>query len=476
MEEKLELKLEDNNDVYSEVSVSDLIELYKEKKKLNMKYKNLYDRELSKEFTKGIFNEVIEKALCEGPMDYTMEHFAKYLAHSQKEISEKMLDSFLQCKKVKENKNGCSGMRIVELFRYLRQDKETDYDLINKTFCSILDYTCKNGTKEKNKKTYDAVRKNLLPMIQRNLEIISLKDLDNDVWEQTKELFIQAAIEEKDRTVLISIYNWLKKSDREMGKYTDMYIKNMLDNSEKEKEDERANNGSNNIKQNELKPNRTIIKEKSEEKLSGKVELEETTEKNIDQQEEKKNSDKINVPIQENQEKNSEKLSTQTKKESGKKILENIVQIEVKYAESLENINLEITQLKKQFNKVLRDNEKFKKEHIKSEEVISDLEFEKIKLKENNKILNKTIEDLEEALQKQKEQIIDMNKFKETIIKNKEKEYEEQFNKLAAKLKLEYRDYCDAEDIEMTIDLGENMREQLGAVFSILERNGLDLD
>lgn len=61
------------------------------------------------------------------------------------------------------------------------------------------------------------------------------------------------------------------------------------------------------------------------------------------------------------------------------------------------------------------------------------------------------------------------------MTRNREKQSEEQLNKLASKLRVDYRDFCDAKDIDMTIDLGENMREQLSAVFSILEKNGIKL-
>jgi hypothetical protein len=47
---------------------------------------------------------------------------------------------------------------------------------------------------------------------------------------------------------------------------------------------------------------------------------------------------------------------------------------------------------------------------------------------------------------------------------------------LAHKLRLEYQDFMSAEGQPMTERLGENMRDQLKAVFEILKRNGIKLE
>ena len=46
-------------------------------------------------------------------------------------------------------------------------------------------------------------------------------------------------------------------------------------------------------------------------------------------------------------------------------------------------------------------------------------------------------------------------------------------NRIKHQLEVEYRDFLDAKDMEMTIDLGENMRIQLEAIFRVLKKNGL---
>ena len=46
-------------------------------------------------------------------------------------------------------------------------------------------------------------------------------------------------------------------------------------------------------------------------------------------------------------------------------------------------------------------------------------------------------------------------------------------NRVKHQLQVEYRDFQDAKDMEMTIDLGENMRIQLEAIFRVLKKNDL---
>lgn len=47
--------------------------------------------------------------------------------------------------------------------------------------------------------------------------------------------------------------------------------------------------------------------------------------------------------------------------------------------------------------------------------------------------------------------------------------------RISRELKFEYQDFMGAEDSEMTVELGENMREQLKNIFRILEKEGIIL-
>ena len=59
--------------------------------------------------------------------------------------------------------------------------------------------------------------------------------------------------------------------------------------------------------------------------------------------------------------------------------------------------------------------------------------------------------------------------------KTKTKQTDEATKRVAKKLSIEYRDYRDAIGLDMDVDLGENMRLQLGSVFEILIDAGFEL-
>ena len=49
-------------------------------------------------------------------------------------------------------------------------------------------------------------------------------------------------------------------------------------------------------------------------------------------------------------------------------------------------------------------------------------------------------------------------------------------NRIAGQIKIEYQDFKSAEDMEMSIDLGENLRLQMRAIFDIFEKEGIKFD
>ena len=51
-----------------------------------------------------------------------------------------------------------------------------------------------------------------------------------------------------------------------------------------------------------------------------------------------------------------------------------------------------------------------------------------------------------------------------------------QLNAIASKLKTEYREFKDALDLEMTVEIGEILRDQLMRVFKILSKAGIDIE
>ena len=80
----------------------------------------------------------------------------------------------------------------------------------------------------------------------------------------------------------------------------------------------------------------------------------------------------------------------------------------------------------------------------------------------------KKIEELEVSLKKQS----DVYSIYST---DSESRHTEKMNAIAAKLRGEYKDFLESKDMEMSIDLGLNLRDQLEDVFNILMNNGIDI-
>lgn len=97
--------------------------------------------------------------------------------------------------------------------------------------------------------------------------------------------------------------------------------------------------------------------------------------------------------------------------------------------------------------------------------------------------LNVRIKSLEDSIQKmlsrieaKDQEIAQRTQMIDALSRDRTKQSDEQMHRLASKLKVEYRDFRDAEGLSMDCDLGENMREQLRNVFSILIKAGIMLD
>ena len=97
--------------------------------------------------------------------------------------------------------------------------------------------------------------------------------------------------------------------------------------------------------------------------------------------------------------------------------------------------------------------------------------------------LNLKIKSLEETMQKMSSEIEANNQeisqraqMIEALSRDRDKQSDERLHRLASQLKVEYRDFRDAETMTMDCDLGENMREQLKNIFSILIKTGITLE
>lgn len=72
-------------------------------------------------------------------------------------------------------------------------------------------------------------------------------------------------------------------------------------------------------------------------------------------------------------------------------------------------------------------------------------------------------------------EIAEKVKMAEVLSRDRSKQADELLQKLASKIRIEYRDFVDALDVPMSCDLGENLRLQLQSIFDILEKGGMKI-
>lgn len=136
---------------------------------------------------------------------------------------------------------------------------------------------------------------------------------------------------------------------------------------------------------------------------------------------------------------------------------------------------------------------------IKAEALIQELESEREKLQRANQRIAEqqdTIADLRKKLAaaegdifvlkqdvalrdaviaERETEIAERIKMADVLSRDRSKQADESLQRLASKIRVEYRDFADALDIPMSCDLGENLRLQLQSIFDILEKGGMKI-
>lgn len=67
-------------------------------------------------------------------------------------------------------------------------------------------------------------------------------------------------------------------------------------------------------------------------------------------------------------------------------------------------------------------------------------------------------------------------KMADVLSRDRSNQANETLQRLASKIRIEYRDFMDALDVPMSYDLGENLRLQLQSIFDILEKGGMKIE
>lgn len=72
-------------------------------------------------------------------------------------------------------------------------------------------------------------------------------------------------------------------------------------------------------------------------------------------------------------------------------------------------------------------------------------------------------------------EIAERIKMIDVLSRDRSKQADETIQRLASKIRIEYRDFVDALNVPMTCDLGENLKLQLQSIFDILEKGGMKI-
>ena len=89
--------------------------------------------------------------------------------------------------------------------------------------------------------------------------------------------------------------------------------------------------------------------------------------------------------------------------------------------------------------------------------------------------LRQTVAQRDAVIAERDTEIAERVKMAEVLSRDRNKQADELLQKLASKIRIEYRDFVDALDVPMSCDLGENLRLQLQSIFDILEKGGMKI-
>lgn len=87
--------------------------------------------------------------------------------------------------------------------------------------------------------------------------------------------------------------------------------------------------------------------------------------------------------------------------------------------------------------------------------------------------LRQAVAQRDAAIAERDAEIAERVKMAEVLSRDRNKQADELLQKLASKIRIEYRDFVDALDVPMSCDLGENLRLQIQSIFDILEKGGM---
>lgn len=129
---------------------------------------------------------------------------------------------------------------------------------------------------------------------------------------------------------------------------------------------------------------------------------------------------------------------------------------------------------KSRYNSVMAENARLREARSGLEESLASTRQALEKVQQSNAVLRNKVEELENSASALKDQLSESKQMLTILKSDAAKREGEASKRLSRQLATDYEDFMDAQDLEMTIDLGENMRLQLESVFSILKSSGIE--
>lgn len=174
------------------------------------------------------------------------------------------------------------------------------------------------------------------------------------------------------------------------------------------------------------------------------------------------------------------------KDEKEKSTIDNTLK-EISWKDGIAVIEQQVTGLENQIKDLISTRDRLQTRNAELNRRIEILQNEKEKLNVQNLEIQKRLynlieengdyrtqlENLSAEVDQKKQEIEAQSKLNEMVGRDFERQLEEFTNRLSSKLKVDYKDLMDIISIDMTVELGENMRLQLLNVFEILQKNGI---
>jgi hypothetical protein len=406
-----------------------LLEKFKKNSKLSKTDMTSFEENLMNILKEQGINDYSVNYLLTGPGDISMKTLTCYIK-GKTDVNEcvSLINDFVNCKRMSENTGGTASVKLIYLVTSFIEYHISDVKLFSTAFIRMVNTSFKNDGSGINKKAQELLASHLIPIMSASKGLhIDLSFISSEnVWKKTKQLFIESAYSDMKMPAEMKegVYRWLSGAGKDIEPYSDIYIKNKF-----------------------LQKKQEII-------------VPDDLTKNV------------SAPSVTAWDKNGD---TKQMKFNLNHAVKNLIILATAQTKAINILDEKEGILQETVNKLQKELLKAVLNEKTQEEQISVLLNEKTELINNNRELVTIKTELEDAVEKLRMEIDEQKQFTDVVAKNREKQAGEYINKLAASLKIEHDDFEDAQGLDMSLDLGENLRDQIARIFKILEKNGITL-